>query len=123
MLEKTISIDAFISSPAKRAAKTARYFAAAYSREKEEIIFKPDLYMAAPSVFFKVISGTGDAYNSIAVFSHNNGITDFVNMLTDTRIDNMPTCGVFAIKAHCENWHDFRDCKKDFWFFDYPKSI
>jgi phosphohistidine phosphatase len=123
LLEKKITIDAFISSPAKRAAKTAGFFVEAFHREKGEIIFKPELYMAAPSVFFKVITKTDDTFNSIAVFSHNNGITDFINMLTDTRIDNMPTCGVFAIKAQCETWKEFMDCKKDFWFFDYPKSI
>ena len=121
--DKNIVIDAFISSPAKRAAKTAGYFAEIFKLKKGDIIFQAVLYMADPSVFNKVIAATDDTYNTIAVFSHNNGITDFVNMLTDIRIDNMPTCGVFAIKAHCEKWHEFKDCKKEFWFFDYPKLM
>lgn len=35
IIEKKIKIDAFISSPAKRAAKTAKYFAAAFGKKKK----------------------------------------------------------------------------------------
>jgi len=59
---------------------------------------------------------------TIAIFSHNPGITDFANLLTDTRIDNMPTCSVFAVKADIRNWEDFEKASKQFWFFDFPKS-
>ena len=44
------------------------------------------------------------------------------NLLTTTSIDNIPTCGVFAIKAECDKWKDFSAAKKEFWFFDYPKA-
>jgi len=123
LLDKKIRIDAFISSPAKRAARTAKVFAAELGAKKKDIIFKEDLYLAATSVFYEVIAGADDSLGSIAVFSHNNGITDFANQLTDTRIDNIPTCGVFAIKADCTSWKNFREAKKEFWFFDYPKAL
>jgi phosphohistidine phosphatase len=57
------------------------------------------------------------------VFSHNPGITEFVNELTKTQIDVMPTCGIFAMNVHTKSWADFKSAKKDFLFFDYPKSI
>jgi phosphohistidine phosphatase len=44
-------------------------------------------------------------------------------MLTNARIDNIPTCGVFAVKAECDSWTQFRQAKKEFLFFDYPKNI
>ncbi len=122
LVDKKISIEAFIASPAKRAAKTAKYFAEAYNRKKEEIIFEKKLYMANTSSFYSIIEKVEDKFNSIAIFSHNFGITEFANMLTDMQIDNMPTCGVFAIKAECNTWADFREAKKEFWFFDYPKA-
>lgn len=121
--QRNVTIDAFIASPAKRAAKTARIFAETFGRKKEDILFKEELYLAEPSVFFTIIQQTDDEFNSIAVFSHNNGITDFANMLTDARIDNIPTCGVFAIKTYCNNWADFSTAKKEYWFFDYPKAV
>jgi phosphohistidine phosphatase len=122
LLNKKIKIDAFIASPAKRAARTAKYFAEAFKKKKDNIIFKEKLYLAEPTTFFSVIANADDKFETIALFSHNFGITDFANMLTDVRIDNIPTCGVFALKAACNKWSEFKEAKKEFWFFDYPKS-
>jgi phosphohistidine phosphatase len=69
-----------------------------------------------------VIGKTSDEFESIAVFSHNDGITNFANQLTNARIDNIPTCGIFAIKIKTESWKDFKEAGKEFWFFDYPKA-
>ena len=122
LLEKGISIDAFISSPAKRARKTAELFAKEYDEKKESIIFFESLYLASPPGFFDVIGKTNDKFKTIAVFSHNEGITDFANSLTTTKIDDMPTCSIFAVKADIKHWSDFKDAEKEFWFFDYPKA-
>ncbi|MET0392307.1 MAG: histidine phosphatase family protein [Chitinophagaceae bacterium] len=122
LLDKKIAVDAFISSPAKRARKTAEFFAKAFGREKEDILFFESLYLAPAPVFFEVINGISDDYDCIAVFSHNDGITDFANMLTDARIDNIPTCGIFAIKSDTKTWKDFDGSGNHFYFFDYPKS-
>lgn len=122
LVEKKIKIDAFIASPAKRAAKTAKCFAEIFNRKKEEIIFKEKLYLAETAAFYSVITAADDSLTTIAIFSHNYGITDFANMLTDVRIDNIPTCGVFGIRIDCNKWADFKEAKKEFWFFDYPKA-
>ena len=122
LLDKKIKIDAFIASPAKRAAKTAKIFAETFKHKKEGIVFKEKLYLAEPSAFFSVIADADNDFKTVAVFSHNYGITDFANQLTDARIDNIPTCGVFAIKIYTDTWSDFREAKKEFWFFDYPKA-
>jgi phosphohistidine phosphatase len=122
LLDKNIFIDAFISSPAKRANKTAGIFAKEYKRDKDEIIFRDELYAAPSTIFYDVIATADDKFKCIAIFSHNPGLTDFANLLTDTRIDNIPTCGIFAIKAECEKWKNFKEAKKEFWFFDYPKN-
>jgi len=119
---KNIKIDAFISSPAKRAKKTASIFAKEYDAKKKRLIFFEDLYLAEENAFFNVIQKTDDKFDSIAIFSHNPGITDFANLLTNTRIDNIPTCGVFAVSVDTEHWSDFTEAKKDFLFFDFPKS-
>jgi phosphohistidine phosphatase len=38
-------------------------------------------------------------------------------------IDNMPTCGVFAVQSETDTWENFAESKKTFLFFDYPKNI
>lgn len=121
LIQKGISIDAFISSTAKRAFTTATFFAEAYGLEAGDIHPRPDLYHATPSTFREVIEDTPDTFRTIALFSHNPGITDFVNSLTRTRLDNMPTCGIFAVQIATENWKQFWEARKEFLFFDYPK--
>jgi len=123
LLDKQIKIDAFISSPARRARRTAAIFAKEYGQKKEDIILVDELYLAAAETFFDVVSKAKDKFDSIAVFSHNPGITDFANQLTDARIDNIPTCGIFAVTIDCKHWAEFKHAKKEFWFFDYPKSL
>lgn len=120
LLEKGITIDRIISSPAKRAARTAKHFADAFGYKKGKIEFVEDLYLADTSTFFSVIENVNDKYDCVALFSHNFGITDFANMLTNTRIDNIPTSGVFAISIDTKKWSSFKTAPKDFLFFDYP---
>lgn len=121
LLDKNIAIDAFVSSPAKRAKKTAELFCAVFKKNKEDIIFESPLYHATPEIFFEVIERLDEAFSTVAIFSHNPGITEFVNELTDEiMIDNMPTCSIFAIQVNAGKWKDFNNAKKDLLFFDCP---
>ena len=120
--DKKIDIDLFVTSPAKRAKKTARYFAEEYGLKKDDIQLVDDLYLATPAAFQKTITDLSDKNNVVAIFSHNPGITEFVNSLTNVRIDDMPTCSVFAIHAETDSWSRFESAEKKFLFFDYPKN-
>jgi phosphohistidine phosphatase len=123
LLEKKVGVDVFVSSPAVRAFTTAVYFAKAYGKKEKEIIQVPELYEAALPVFYRVVNKIDDAFATTALFSHNPGITDFANSLTGRHgIDNMPTCGIFAVTADIEHWAEFENADKKFWFFDYPKA-
>jgi len=120
--DKKIKIDTFISSPAKRAKKTALFFAKEFGVDEKDVIYKTELYAAPSEVFYDVIEKLDDDADNVAIFSHNPGITEFANSLTDVRADDMPTCSIFAIKSEVKKWNEFRGSKKVFWFFDYPKS-
>jgi phosphohistidine phosphatase len=123
LIARKISIDTIVSSPAKRAKKTASFFAAEYDIDENNIIYKTQLYAAPQEVFYDVISTLDNSCNHIALFSHNPGITEFANSLTTFRVNDMPTCSIFAVKLNLKNWDDFRNAKKEFWFFDYPKLM
>jgi phosphohistidine phosphatase len=121
-LVKKINIDVFVSSPAKRAKKTCEAFCKVYQLSKDKIIFIDRLYHAAAEIFFQEIANLDDNIECAAIFSHNPGITDFVNTLCkQVKIDNMPTCATFAISIDIKSWKDFRTAEKGFLFFDYPK--
>jgi phosphohistidine phosphatase len=123
LLKKKIPIDAILSSPAKRAKSTAEYFAKEYDIPKKKIILIPELYMASSDAFVKTIRNAPEKADSIALFSHNEGITQFANSLSEARVDHMPTCSVFAVKVDIASWSEFEPGKTEFYFFDYPKSL
>ncbi len=123
LMEKQVKVDALISSPAKRAKKTAEIFAKILEKPADEINFISALYHAQQEMFYEVVSALPGNLHSVALFSHNPGITYFVNSLhTATQIDNMPTCAIFAIEIDIEQWSGFTKAKKEFLFFDYPKK-
>ncbi|MGC4101068.1 SixA phosphatase family protein [Ferruginibacter sp.] len=120
---RNIAIDAFVSSPAVRAKKTAEFFCEVYNQKLSDIIFISSLYHAPAPEFYEVIRSLDDKYDTIAIFAHNPGITYFVNeLVANTRVDNMPTAAVFAIQMPSGQWKDFASSKKEFLFFDYPKN-
>lgn len=121
LMQRNTIIDAFVSSPANRALKTARIFTEIFEKDKKSIILVKELYHADPETIFDVIAKMDDKYASIAVFTHNNGITDFVNGLGIVHVDNVPTCGIVGFAANTHNWSKVREADKTLLFFDYPK--
>lgn len=123
LLDRKVKIDAFISSPAKRAKNTCKAFCKTYKITEDEIIYMDELYHANSEMIYKVVNEFSNTFGNAAIFSHNPGITDFVNILCEgVRTENMPTCAVFAIEMDISNWSEFKAAEKKFLFFDYPKS-
>jgi phosphohistidine phosphatase len=121
LLDKKVKIDVFMSSPAKRALVTCKYFIKAYDKKEKNIIEVQQLYEPQVENFYNVIREADNDYDTIAIFSHNPGITAFVNELTNVHVDDMPTCSIFAINVDIKKWKDFEEGEKQFWFFEYPK--
>jgi phosphohistidine phosphatase len=122
VIKAGISVDRLVSSPARRARHTAELFAREFNVQSNEIVILNELYHALPAAFQQVITSLDDEDNTVALFSHNPGITAFVNTLSSVRLDNMPTCAVFAVKSESPKWSEFFTANREFLFFDYPKS-
>ena len=123
LLSKKIKIDAFISSPARRAKKTCKLFCKEFHIDDNEIIFIEKLYNAQVEIFFETILSLDNKFEQVAIFAHNPGVTDFANRLCkNLHIDEMPTCAIFAVEVDIINWKDFKEAEKRFLFFDYPKQ-
>jgi phosphohistidine phosphatase len=121
LMEKNITIDAFVSSTALRALTTAKLFQETFAADAGKLIEINDLYHAYPPMFFDVIKKLDDKLNTVAIFAHNPGITDMVNRMKVARVDDMPTCAVFGVRTDISHWKDFANAEKKFWFLDYPK--
>lgn len=120
--DKKIEINAFVSSPAKRAKKTAEIFMHVFDANEKQLIIVASLYEATTEKYYNAIENLKDKHDTVALFAHNPGITDFINSLVCSPVYDMPTCGVYAIKIKTKNWKDFKSASKEFLFFDYPKN-
>lgn len=122
MVARHLAPGLLVSSPARRALKTARYFADAFQYPREDIRLVPELYHPAVEALQRAVLALPDTASTVFLFSHNPGITDFVNSLTPVRIDNLPTSAVFAVALASAHWADWEHAERHFLFFDYPKS-
>ena len=120
--DKKIEIDAFVSSPAKRAKKTAEIFMDVLGAKEKKLVLVPSLYEARPENYYDTIENLKDKHDTVALFAHNPGITDFINSLECSPVYDMPTCGVYAFTIKTKNWKGFKAAPKEFLFFDFPKK-
>lgn len=122
--EKEIHPDLVLSSPAKRALATAKRIAKVIGYPSESIKTDRLLYHGDEETILAVVQGLKDKYKNVMLFSHNPGLTDFVNTLMNGEldIDNVPTCGIVAFQFAVEDWKDVTWGKGNMLFFDYPKS-
>lgn len=122
LIKKSIGIDAFVSSPAKRAKETAMIFMDEYRANRKELTLAPSLYEAPVKHFYDVINSLDDGDDVVAIFAHNPGIAEFVNSLECSPVYNMPACAVYGLTIKTNRWKEFDNAKKKFLFFDYPQN-
>ncbi len=114
-----ILIDYFVSSPATRALNTCKIFREVY---RQTFTTNDKLYNPVEKNFNSVIYDLDDSINTVALFSHNNGISNFANSITDN-ILHFPTCGVAGFDIDCDSWLDFDGANKKLVFFYEPNKI
>ena len=122
--EKDIQPTLLLSSPAKRALSTAKRIAKVLKYPKDDIKTDRRLYHADEETMLTIVRELKEKQDVVMIFSHNPGLTEFVNSLMDGEldIDNVPTCGVVAFQFNFDSWKDVDWGKGKLLFFDYPKS-
>ncbi len=120
LLENGFNIDYFISSTAKRALTTCRYFAETFGNSN--IKKTEDLYEPLMEDFTNTIVRIDDEFSSAALFSHNPTISQFATSLT-TEIIEFPTCGVAVFEIDCDEWSQFEGADKALKHFFVPKEV
>jgi phosphohistidine phosphatase len=107
----------FLSSPALRAASTAQAFATAFGVAHSAINYVNNLYHANQNTFYNEVSALPNQVENAILFSHNLGITHFVNSLqAGYATNNMEPCSTVVISIQTTTWLDFIGAKKKFLF-------
>ena len=105
--KRNIKPDIMISSPAKRAIKTARIFAEQLDFERNKIIEKQDIYDGqTTSEFVEMIHELPESASIAFFFGHNPGFYYFVSNLLTSFHNDMPTCSTVAIDFKVNTWRE-----------------
>ena len=111
-----------ISSPAMRAKTTAKLIGEAIGFPVDDIASNPELYFAGTGMFLKAASLLDDDCDSAMLVGHNPAITEFANVMTNSDIDNIPTCGLVEISLDIDDWSEIETGIGSLVEFDYPKK-
>jgi phosphohistidine phosphatase len=111
-----------LSSPAVRAYSTARCFAAELGYPPEFLQREQSLYLATLNDLIGVVMAQDDSYNSIMLFGHNPGMTEFANYLVPGLTNNLPTAGVVAVRIDQDDWNLYSQPGAELITYDYPKN-
>jgi phosphohistidine phosphatase len=114
--------DLIVSSPAKRAIKTAKCIAGALDFPEVDIFEAAEVYDASAGALLKLMRSLPEAKRDVMLVGHNPGLTDFANLFLQTGIDTMPTCGVVRLAFDAPQWCDISPQRASLLLFDYPKK-
>lgn len=102
LVNKTKAIDYLHSSSSVRTFETSKFF---ISRIKfKEIKYDDDLYHCPADSIVDILKNYIEDYDSVMIVSHNPGLTDLINNITNISLDNLPTSGIAEIHFNCDCW-------------------
>lgn len=115
--------DKIIASPAARTTATASLFAMGVGYEGE-IEYNSAIYEAHYLNLLEVVQNIPDNIQSAMLVGHNPGMTNLANYLSSSFVtDNVPTCGLVALKFNAQYWHNLAEAQGELMRFIYPKGL
>ena len=121
--EAGVCPDLMLSSPAARAAKTAKKLAVEIGYPAVNIVFNQSLYLAPKTTLLSVIQQIPAETKTLMIVGHNPGLTELANLLSDADIENIPTCGIATIHFNIDDWASVHRNNAQFIDFTYPKKL
>ena len=111
-----------VSSPAVRAWTTAKIVAKEIGYPLEFLQREDGLYLGSVNDILDVIVAQDVGFNSLMMFGHNPGFTDFANYLVPGITNNVPTAGVVCVNIDQDDWNLFEQPETELVVYDFPKN-
>jgi phosphohistidine phosphatase len=111
-----------LSSPARRARKTARALAAALDYPADEIEWEEEIYEAGAGTLLHLVRCLDDADGEVLLVGHNPGITDLCRLLSGAPVVNLPTCAVATLAFDRGGWSQVGPDSGELVRLDTPKD-
>ncbi len=123
ILKKDKHIDLIISSPAKRAASTARCVAQAINYNNN-IQFEQSFYSAYVDNILLAVQQVNNQQNTVLIIGHNPTVEDLIfDLLSDKTAIIMPTAAITSIIFEVDQWQDIENNKGKLEWFIKPKDF
>ena len=113
--------DLIISSPATRAATTARIIAYKIHYPLEKILYSEYIYLSDEDVLLNFIQDIDNDVKEAMLIGHNPALTDLANYISKQQIGNIPTCGIFCVEFNISSWRKIDERCGTLKFFEFPK--
>lgn len=116
--------DLLVTSPAKRAITTAKFFAEILGVAEEALIKEPNIYEAHPNEVLRIISNLPEDAKTVLIFGHNPTFTEVANVFIENDfIENVPTCGVVKISSDAPTWNSMYEGNAKVVACYFPKEV
>ena len=109
------------SSTAKRAHTTAELLQGHLKEQATELKTFDDLYVFTSRQLLDFIHQLPDEEDQVMLVSHNGGLTDLINEISNATLDNLPTTGLVLIKFDVNEWQSVKEGKLIVHLF--PKNL
>jgi phosphohistidine phosphatase len=113
--------DCIVSSPARRALKTARLIAREVGYDKDAIVIAEEIYLGGRRAIVELVQALDDKDKRVYVIGHNPDLSEAASALTGDNLGDMPTCGIVAIEFPADSWRHVMEGAGRLRFFEYPK--
>jgi phosphohistidine phosphatase len=107
LARRQMRVDLMLSSPARRAIKTARLIAAKLDYKRKDILVVERLYPGAVSDLLKIVRGLGNKVDRVMLVGHHPAISQLAHRFSSD-IAHMPTCAVAHFEFDATKWRDVR---------------
>ena len=122
LLKSGIRPDFILSSPALRAKTTAIAIAQALSYPPGSIRYDHALYASDVETILSIIRDVSVSIDTLFLFGHNPELTECANYISGGDIDDIPTCGVVAMRLKNDSWESIGANSAKISGFDFPKK-
>jgi len=121
LAKRDVKPDLILSSPARRALKTAEIIAKKLDYMLKDIVVDDRLYAGEADDLLRVIHKLGDKLERVMLFGHNPELTELAHRLS-SKITHMPTCAVAEFTFDAKSWSYIGKGKPSSVTLDYPRQ-
>jgi phosphohistidine phosphatase len=123
LVDRKITLDLIISSPAVRTLTTATLVAKELGFDPEKISVQEELYHISREDLIIFIQSLPPEYNSVMLVGHNPTFTEVAHQFAPEKgIVNIPTAGIAGFSFDVNYWGQIAAENARLLFFDFPKN-